>query len=76
MYSRNECKESRGGQKRRDWKKADYLQLRKEMNVEWEQVLDGKNVNDTWLEIKGRINRAMDNHVPWWRTVGGRESPR
>ena len=68
-------KTAEGVKKKRDWKKANYPQLRNEMNVEWEQVLDGKNVDDTWLEIKGRIHRAMDNHVPWRRTVG-RERPR
>ena len=64
-----------GGGKRRDWKKADFYKVREDLSVNWEQILEGKNVSELWLEIKTRIKNAMDSHIPWKRS-DGRERPR
>ena len=63
------------GGKRRDWGKADFGRVRNDLNLDWEGIQEGKNVNETWLEIKNRIKGAMDSHATWKRS-GGRERPK
>ena len=61
--------------KRRDWKKADFRSMRADLGLDWERLLEGKDVNDTWYVIREKIKNAMNRNIPW-RRVGQRERPR
>ena len=53
-----------GGAKKRDWKKADFACMRRDLEIDWEVQLEGKDVNDTWTEIRDKIKNAMNKSIP------------
>ena len=47
-----------------DLKKGNYAKFREEMQqVDW-KFLDGLEINDMWDNIKGKINKGMQEHIP------------
>ena len=50
--------------KRYCFNQADYDILRKELSVNWKNILDGKNTEEMWQEIERRIKQAQGKAVP------------
>ena len=48
----------------KNYKRGNYVQMREMMDIQWEEVLRGKSVEEMWREIAGRIDDAVDECVP------------
>ena len=51
--------------KMRDWAKENFPGLRNDLQRNWEEDLDGKNVEETWTLIRNAIQEAMERNIPW-----------
>ena len=60
-----------GGAKKRDWRKADFGQMREKLDLDWPRMLNEKNTNDMWVKIRDTIKEAMDCCIPWKVAKGG-----
>ena len=70
-----DIKKVKGGSQRKDWRRADFDGMRSDLVFNWDVLLEGKNINEVWRVIKGKIVTAMDIHIPWKR-VEGRARPK
>ena len=51
--------------KKPDFHKANYNKINDALGkVNWEEVLEGKNVEDTWEQINQEVNKANKDNVP------------
>ena len=48
----------------RNFNRANFGEMRRELSIDWEVVLSGMSVEGMWTSIKSRINGAIDKHVP------------
>ena len=60
--------------RRRDWRKADFGQMRQLLDLNWERELEGIFTNEMWVEIRDKIKEAMNLCIPW-KNVNGRKKP-
>ena len=49
----------------RNFNTADYGEMRKSLDIDWEEALRGKNVEETWKELRTKIEDALAKHAPW-----------
>jgi hypothetical protein len=62
----------------RDYNKADYEGMRKELEeVDWPMLLGSRPMEDAWLRFKRIYNNLEDRYIPMKRsTTGGRKKPK
>ena len=53
------------GKQFRNVKRANFEEMRKDVNIDWEAELEEKNVNEMWEIITEKVNDAVEKHVPW-----------
>ena len=55
----------RGGPgKVHNFSRADYNAMRGHLALEWGAILGGLCAEDMWVEIKTRLDKAIEEHVP------------
>ena len=52
----------------RDFNRADYSNMRKQMSVDWGVILGGMSAEEMWQEVKTRLDNAIEEHVPMRRS--------
>ena len=52
----------------RDFNRADFASMRKQLTVDWGPILGGLCAEEIWVEIKRRLDKAIEEHVPLRRT--------
>ena len=60
----------------RDYDKANFDEMRREMEEEDWSTLSQKGVEECWSIIRGRLERLVDDWVPWRRRRRGNDAPR
>ena len=49
----------------RDWKRAHWEKMKEELsNMQWEQEMKGRTVEDMWKILKEKYEKQIDEHVP------------
>ena len=59
-----EVSEEKNNVKKRDFGKANWEGMRRKLDIDWRSELEGKNTNETWEFIEGKIHEAMEENVP------------
>ena len=39
--------------------------MKRKLDIDWRSELEGKNTNETWEFIEGKIHEAMEENMPW-----------
>ena len=60
----------------RDFDRANFSEMRREMADEDWTILSQKGVEECWSIIHGRLDRLVDDWVPWRRRRGRKDAPR
>ena len=48
----------------RNFKNANYVEMRRDLQINWEEELRGLDVEMMWEKIRMRITEAVEKHVP------------
>ena len=48
----------------RDWYRADFAEMRKELSIDWEKEMRELGVQGMWNLFRGKVTTAIANHVP------------
>ena len=59
----------------RNFNRANFGEMRRELSIDWEVALSGLNVESMWASIKSKINGAIEKHVPL-RRIGLNRKPK
>ena len=63
--------------KSRDYGRANFEEMRKEMReIDWERSLNQAGVDESWCFLKGVLDRLVEKWVPWKRKRGRWNAPR
>ena len=46
------------------------------LNIDWYRVLEEKNVDQSWIDIKDKILQSMEEHIPMVKVSEQRYTPR
>ena len=49
---------------KRDYSKADYKRMKAMLNINWEELLKNKCVEEQWTLLSSKINEAVEKYVP------------
>ena len=49
---------------KRDYNKADYKSMKAMLNINWEELLKNKCVEEQWTLLSSKINEAIEKYVP------------
>ena len=60
----------------RDYDRANFEEMRREMEDEDWATLNQKGVEECWSIIHGRMEKLVDDWVPWRKRRGGKDAPR
>ena len=52
-----------------NYDKANYENMRNELNIDWEEELNMHNVNEQWNRIKTKLKESVKKHVPSYKTT-------
>ena len=49
---------------KRDYNKADYKSMKAMLDINWEELLFNKCVEEQWTLLSSKINEAIEKYVP------------